>query len=195
KAMTDPDSLTPMPKSDTVYFSVVDAERMAVSFINSLYYPFGAAIVTPKTGITLQNRGACFVTDPGHPNCIGPSKRPLHTLMPGMIRSKGKITHSFGVMGGPYQPMGHLTVAVNRLLYGMDIQEALDFPRYFHEQGVAGIEEGVPDKTAALLHKKGHRVERVSEPLGGGQFIEIDHKSGALIGASDSRKDGMAIGG
>jgi gamma-glutamyltranspeptidase/glutathione hydrolase len=194
KAMTDPEGLAPRPKSDTVYLAVVDRNRMAVSFINSIFHSFGSAIVTPKTGITLQNRGACFVTDPGHPNCIGPRKRPLHTLMPGMIRNHGKVSHSFGVMGGAYQPMGHLTVAVNRLVYGMDIQEALDFPRYFHAEGVAGIEEGVPAKTAKLLQDKGHRVERVGEPLGGGQIIEIHHKSGALIGASDPRKDGMAIG-
>jgi len=194
RAMIDPEGLVPMPKSDTVYLSVVDGNRMAVSFINSIYYPFGSAIVTPKTGITLQNRGACFVTDPRHPNCIGPRKRPLHTLMPGMIKHRGKISHSFGVMGGAYQPMGHLTVAVNRLVYGMDVQEALDFPRYFHAEGVAGIEDGVPGKTAERLQKKGHRVERVGEPLGGGQFIEIDHRSGTLIGGSDPRKDGMAIG-
>jgi gamma-glutamyltranspeptidase/glutathione hydrolase len=194
KAMIDPEGLAPMPKSDTVYLAVVDSQRMAVSFINSIFYSFGSAIVTPRTGVTLQNRGACFVTDPRHPNCIGPRKRPLHTLMPGMIRHQRKISHSFGVMGGTYQPMGHLTVGVNRLVYGMDVQEALDFPRYFHEQGVVEIEEGVPGRTAERLQKKGHRVERVSEPLGGGQFIEIDHRSGTLIGGSDPRKDGMAIG-
>ena len=194
KALIDPEGLAPMPKSDTVYLAVVDGQRMAVSFINSIFYAFGSAIVTPRTGVTLQNRGACFVTDPRHPNCIGPRKRPLHTLMPGMIRQQGKISHSFGVMGGSYQPMGHLTVAVNRLVYGMDVQEALDFPRYFHEQGIVGIEEGVPGKTAERLRKKGHRVARVMEPLGGGQFIEIDRRSGTLIGGSDSRKDGMALG-
>jgi gamma-glutamyltranspeptidase/glutathione hydrolase len=194
KAMTDPEELVPMPQSDTVYLSVVDSKRMAVSFINSVYYPFGSAIVTPKTGITLQNRGACFVTDPKHPNCIGPGKRPLHTLMPGMIRKGETITHSFGVMGGAYQPMGHLSVVVNRLLYHMDVQEALDFPRYFHAEGVLRIEEGVSLKAAKLLEEKGHRVMPASEPLGGGQMIELDHSQGTLIGGSDPRKDGLAIG-
>jgi gamma-glutamyltranspeptidase/glutathione hydrolase len=194
KAMDDPQSLAPMAKSDTVYLAVVDRNRMAVSFINSIYYSFGSGIVTEKSGIALQNRGACFVTEPGHPNCIGPGKRPLHTLMPGMIRRNGKVSHSFGVMGGAYQPMGHLSVAVNRLVYGMDVQEALDAPRYFHAEGMAGIEEGVPDKTARRLAEKGHRVARAAEPLGGGQIIEIDYQAGTLTGGSDPRKDGMAIG-
>lgn len=194
KAMADPDGLPPLPKSDTVYLCVVDSERLAVSFINSLYHSFGSAIVTPDTGIALQSRGACFVTDPGHPNCIGPGKRPLHTLMPGMIRKGPHITHCFGVMGGSYQPMGHLSVAVNRLLYGMDAQEAIDFPRYFHSQGILSVEDGVPAKTAKDLQSRGHRVVRASEPLGGGQMIEVDHEQGTLIGASDPRKDGVALG-
>jgi gamma-glutamyltranspeptidase / glutathione hydrolase len=194
KAITDPEGLVPRPQSDTVYLSAVDSKRMAVSFINSVYDPFGSAIVTPKTGITLQNRGACFVTDPAHPNCIGPGKRPLHTLMPGMIRRKQQITHSFGVMGGAYQPMGHLSVVVNRLLYQMDVQEALDFPRYFHAKGVLGLEDGVSARAAKLLEEKGHRVVPVSQPLGGGQMIELDHRQGTLIGGSDPRKDGLALG-
>jgi gamma-glutamyltranspeptidase/glutathione hydrolase len=183
-----------MPSSDTVYLSIVDSRRMAVSFINSLYDSFGSSIVTRRTGIALQNRGACFVTDPTHPNCIGPGKRPLHTLMPGMIRKNGRIRHSFGVMGGSYQPMGHLSVAVNRLTYDMDVQEALDFPRYFHTDGMLVIEHGVAEETARNLEDKGHRVVRAAEPLGGGQMIEIDYGSGTLVGGSDPRKDGLALG-
>jgi gamma-glutamyltranspeptidase/glutathione hydrolase len=194
KAMADPQGLMGMSHSDTVYLSVVDSKRMAVSFINSVYHSFGSAVVTSKTGIALQNRGACFVTDPTHPNCIGPGKRPLHTLMPGLIKSGGRILYSFGVMGGAYQPMGHLSVAVNRLLYHMDVQEALDFPRYFHANGVISLEEGVSLHAAKVLEQKGHRVTTASEPLGGGQMIEIDHRQGTLIGASDPRKDGMALG-
>jgi gamma-glutamyltranspeptidase/glutathione hydrolase len=180
--------------SDTVYVSVVDRNRTAVSFTNSLYHPFGSGIVEPKTGVVLQNRGACFVTDPAHPNCIGPGKRPLHTLMPAMCRKNGRVTMSFGVMGGSYQPMGHIAVLVNRLVYGMDSQEALDFARSFPREGFAVIEHGVPEATARALEAKGHRVVRSEEPLGGGQIVEIDWEQGTLIGASDPRKDGMALG-
>jgi gamma-glutamyltranspeptidase/glutathione hydrolase len=194
RTMSGPEGLPAMPSSDTVYLSIVDSRRMAVSFINSLYDSFGSSIVTRRTGIALQNRGACFVTDPTHPNCIGPGKRPLHTLMPGMIRKNGRIRHSFGVMGGSYQPMGHLSVAVNRLTYDMDVQEALDFPRYFHTDGMLVIEHGVAEETARNLEDKGHRVVRAAEPLGGGQMIEIDYGSGTLVGGSDPRKDGLALG-
>jgi len=194
RAMAEPEGLAPPPKSDTVYLTVVDKERMAVSFINSIYHSFGSAMVTAKTGIALQNRGACFVTEPKHPNCIGSGKRPLHTLMPGMIKKGQTISHSFGVMGGAYQPMGHLSVLVNRLLYGMDVQEALDFPRFFHAEGILCMEEGVSLSAADRLEAKGHKVMRAGEPLGGGQMIELDHRSGTLIAASDPRKDGAALG-
>ncbi len=180
--------------SDTVYLSVVDRNRLAVSFINSLYHPFGSGIVEPETGIVLQNRGACFVTDPGHPNCIGPGKRPLHTLMPGMCRKDGKVTLSFEVMGGDYQPMGHIAVLVNRLVYGMDGQEALDFARAVPAGASVVVEQGVPEATANALRAKGHQVSLSEKPLGGGQIVEIDWERGTLIGASDPRKDGMALG-
>jgi gamma-glutamyltranspeptidase/glutathione hydrolase len=194
RAMDEPEGLAPTPKSDTVYLTVVDKGRLAVSFINSLYDSFGSGRTTPKTGITLQNRGACFVTEPGHPNCIGPGKRPLHTLMPGMIKKGRKISHSFGVMGGAYQPMGHLSVAVNRLLYGMDVQEAIDFPRHFPLDGVLRLEDGVGASIAEALERKGHKVARADQPMGGGQMIEIDEETGSLIGGSDPRKDGLALG-
>jgi gamma-glutamyltranspeptidase/glutathione hydrolase len=182
------------PGSDTVYLSVVDRNRLAVSFINSLFDSFGSGIVEPETGIVLQNRGACFVTDPDHPNCIGPGKRPLHTLMPALCRTNGRVTMSFGVMGGSYQPMGHVAVLVNRLIYGMDSQEALDFPRSHPQDGLVVIEDGVPELTAAGLAAKGHRVVRGEEPLGGGQIVEIDWERATLAGASDPRKDGVALG-
>ena len=139
--------------SDTVYLSVVDRNRLAVSFINSLYHPFGSGIVEPKTGIVLQNRGAGFVTDPSHPNCIGPGKRPLHTLMPAMCRRNGKVSLSFGVMGGSYQPMGHMAVLVNRLVYGMDSQEALDFARSYPQRARRNRARG------ACVHRRGARSQ------------------------------------
>ncbi len=185
---------TVMRRSDTIYLTVVDKKRMAVSFINSVYYGFGSGIVTPKTGIALQNRGACFVTDPKHPNCIGPAKRPLHTIIPAMVRKDGVIDMSYGVMGGDYQPMGHMSVAVNRYIYGMDPQEALDWPRYFPKQRKVQVESGVSEAARSGLLARGHDLVEAPEPLGGGQAISIDRQNGMLIGGSDPRKDGFALG-
>jgi gamma-glutamyltranspeptidase/glutathione hydrolase len=183
-----------LPQSDTVYLTVVDRNRLAISFINSIYDSFGSAIVTPATGIALQNRGRAFVTKPGHPNCIGPSKRPLHTIIPAMVRRNGKIDMSYGVMGGDYQPMGHIAVAANRYVYAMDPQECLDFPRYFPKAGELLVEQGVPAAALAGLRAIGHKVVPSSEPLGGGQAIAIDRTAGVLVGGSDPRKDGLALG-
>ncbi len=194
KAIPEPEQVVPMPGSDTVYLTVVDENRMAVSFINSIYHGFGSGVVTPETGIIFQNRGAGFVAEPGHPNCIGPSKRPLHTIIPAMVRENGKVIQSFGVMGGAYQPMGHVAVMVNRFVYGMDPQEALDFARAFHEDGVLQVEQGVPEAVVEGLRKLGHKVERHEDPYGGGQIIAIDPDTGVLCGGSEPRKDGLALG-
>jgi gamma-glutamyltranspeptidase/glutathione hydrolase len=194
RAIDDPALRMQMPRSDTVYLTVVDRDHLAVSFINSLYDAFGSGIITPKTGIALQNRGACFVTTPGHPNCIGPGKRPLHTIIPAMVRRDGNVVMPFGVMGGSFQPMGHIMVMVNRFIYGMDPQEALDFPRVFPESGSVLVEDGVPPPVLAGLDEKGHVLVRSAGPLGGGQAIAIDKSSRVLIGGSDFRKDGIALG-
>ncbi len=194
KAFDGPEAAVPMPRSDTIYLTVVDKDRLAVSFINSIYEEFGSGVVTPTTGIALHSRGAGFVTEPGHPNCIGPSKRPLHTIIPAMVRAEGRIAMSFGVMGGDYQPMGHTAMMLNRYVYGMDPQEAIDFPRELCKAGVVGIEEGIGDAVAEGLRQRGHRIERVKRPWGGGQAIAIDHEAGLLIGGSDPRKDGLALG-
>ena len=188
------DVATALPPSDTVYLSVVDRDRLAVSFINSVYYGFGSGIITPKTGIALQNRGAGFVTTPGHPNCIGPGKRPLHTIIPAMARKEGLVDMSYGVMGGDYQPMGHVTVAVNRYIYGMDPQEAIDWPRYVPSGDEVLVEDGIPEAARAGLAEKGHRITPAPLPLGGGQAIVIDRSLGLLVGGSDPRKDGLALG-
>jgi gamma-glutamyltranspeptidase / glutathione hydrolase len=194
RAFDGPEASVPMPRSDTVYLTVVDKDRMAVSFINSLYDDFGAGIVTPDTGIALQSRGAGFVTTPGHPNCIAPSKRPLHTIIPAMVRENGRVSMSFGVMGGDYQPMGHTAMMLNRYVYGMDPQAAIDFPRAFPKQGIVGIEDTISEAIADGLRQRGHVVERVVKPWGGGQAIAIDHDTGLLSGGSDPRKDGLALG-
>jgi len=183
-----------MPGSDTVYLTVADRNGMAVSFINSIYWSFGASIVTPKSGIALQNRGANFVTTPGHPNCIGPNKRPLHTIIPAMVRRNGKIDMSYGVMGGSYQPMGHVGVLLNRYVYGQDVQTALDFPRLFPQQGLVEVEAGIGEAVRRGLTGLGHQVVEAVEALGGGQAILFDRTHNVLAGGSDFRKDGLALG-
>jgi gamma-glutamyltranspeptidase/glutathione hydrolase len=180
--------------SDTVCFSVADETGMAVSFINSLFDEFGSGIVTAKTGIVLHNRGKSFVTDPKHPNCIAPGKRPLHTLVPAMVLRNGKPYMAFGVMGAHFQPMGHVYIMSNMFEYGMDPQEALDAPRVFFEGEALLTEETVPQHVVAALQRLGHRVEQRLLPWGGGQIVLMDRELGVLIGASDGRKDGMALG-
>lgn len=197
-ARRNPDLVLPdLPKSDTVYLSVVDRDRRAVSFINSTYDAFGSKVVTPVSGIALQNRGACFTLERGHPNEFGPGKRPLHTIIPGMAMKDGLPYAPFGVMGGAYQPMGHAHVLSNILDHGMDPQEAIDHPRLFwdeDEDGVLLAEEGLTADVAAELQAFGHIVRPAPRPHGGAQMIVIDRENGFLVGASDSRKDGCAGG-
>ena len=179
---------------DTVYLCVVDGDGMAVSFINSLFSGFGSGITAPRSGVVLQNRGCGFVLKLGHPNCLAPRKRPLHTIIPAMLMQGGKPRMPFGVMGGHYQPTGHVHFLTNVLDHGMDVQRALDCPRVLHWDGVYGLETGVPEATAQGLNQLGHVVERVGSAWGGGQAIWIDPGSGVLTGGSDPRKDGIALG-
>jgi len=180
--------------SDTIYLSVVDRDGMAVSFINSVFSWFGSGIMAPQSGIVLQNRGTGFNLIPGHANAIGPSKRPFHTIIPAMVTKNGKVSHSFGVMGGSYQAMGHAHVLSNMLDYGMDPQEALDDPRMFwNEHGTLMLEDGISADVQSGLEARGHQCLR--EALhGGGQIVQIDHDQGIMIAGSDPRKDGMAGG-
>ncbi len=180
--------------SDTVYLSVVDADGMAVSFINSLFGGFGSGIVTENSAITLHNRGCGFNLKRGHGNAIGPSKRPLHTIIPAMLTKNGTVTHSFGVMGGPYQAMGHGHVVPNLLSYGMDPQQALDDPRIFWEaDGTIALEDTISQEVKSGLTALGHKCAG-GALHGGGQVIQIDHENGLLIAGSDPRKDGHAAG-
>lgn len=187
-------TLPKLPASDTVYLTVVDRDLRAVSFINSVYNGFGSGIVAPDSGVTLQNRGACFSLTPGHDNAIGPRKRPLHTIIPGMATKNGKLAYSFGVMGGNYQPMGHAHVLANMIDYGMDPQEALDHGRIYWDDNAVGLEAGIDQNILSGLSDLGHPVSRVAMPYGGGQIIGVDHARGVMIGGSDPRKDGNASG-
>ena len=184
----------PTPGSDTVYLTVVDRDRMACSFINSLYSSFGVGLCTEKSGILLTNRGACFTLEAGHVNEFGPSKRPMHTIIPGMAMKDGRCDMSFGVMGAHYQPMGHVQIVTNMLDFGMDVQQAIDSPRFFFEGEETVVETGTPAATIEGLKARGHKVMMAPTPWGGAQTIKIDWDRGVLIGGSEPRKDGCALG-
>jgi len=179
---------------DTVYLCVVDRDGMAVSLIYSIYWGFGSGIASEKYGILFQNRGAGFTLEAGHPNEAAGGKRPMHTIIPGMVARAGRVILPFGVMGGAYQPAGHARFVTNMIHHGMDVQEAIDAPRSFAEKGVLKLEKGYDEAVAAALADRGHRIERPEPPLGGAQAILIDHENGVLVGGSDPRKDGCALG-
>ena len=181
--------------ADTVYLCVVDKDRNVVSFINSLFEAFGSGIVAPESGVLLQNRGFSFSLDPKHPNCIAPDKRPMHTIIPGMLTKGGKAVMPFGVMGGHYQAFGHAYLLTNIFEHGLDLQEAIDLPRLFPTLGgPVEVESGMPKGTVKGLKEFGHETQPAGKPIGGAQAIHIDWQSGVLTGGSDPRKDGCALG-
>lgn len=178
---------------DTIYITVVDRDRMAVSLIYSIFHSFGSGIASTEYGILFQNRGSGFTLQPGHPNEAGPGKRPMHTIIPGIVRRGGRVEMPFGVMGGQYQSNGHARLLTNIEDFGMDPQTALDGPRCFPEAGRLTLETGYPDAVARALVDKGHKVIRAEKPIGGGQAIRL-RQDGMLEGGSDPRKDGIALG-
>lgn len=195
KAMETVPRPTLPPHTDTVYICVVDAERNAVSFINSLFRSFGTGLIAPNAGVVLHCRGMSFTLDPDHPNCIAPGKRPMHTIIPGMLTREGRAVMPFGVMGGAYQAAGHAHVLSGFLDMGLDIQEAIDQPRVFpNDEDIVEVESGLPAKALHGLKAKGHRTAPPPKPQGGAQAIWIDWDEGVLTGGSDPRKDGCAIG-
>jgi gamma-glutamyltranspeptidase / glutathione hydrolase len=206
RTLIDPDKAlnSPLPGvvnagSDTTYFTVVDKDGNAVSFINSLFDSFGSGVVAGDTGIVLQNRGSGFSLNAEHPNRIEPGKRPFHTIIPAMVFKDDKLFLSFGVMGGAIQPQGHVQVLVNIIDLGMGLQQAIDAPRFRYMSGRSVLlEDEITVPVIDRLLEKGHL--RASPPgalrssMGGGQAIMIDPISKTLMGASDPRKDGLAIG-
>jgi len=179
---------------DTIYLTAADEHGNVISFIQSLFSSFGAGFVAGDTGITMHNRGFGFTLQPGHPNEIGPHKRPLHTLVPAMLAKNGRPLMAFGVMGGDNQAQAHAQIVANVVDFGMHVQEAGDAARVRHTGQELAAESGIGEDVRRALAAKGHVVVDGRGAMGGYQAIWIDHESGVLLGGSDLRKDGLAIG-
>jgi gamma-glutamyltranspeptidase / glutathione hydrolase len=195
-----------LTKADTIYLTVVDKDRNCCSFIQSNFSGFGSQVVPGEVGFVIQNRGALFALDDKHANRLEPHKRPFHTIIPAFITKEGKPWFCFGVMGGDMQAQGHVQIVCNLIDFGMNVQAAGDAARASHSgsatptglpadgSGQVQVEAGVPEDTVTALRAIGHKVTRGSGGFGGYQGILIDDKHGVLHGASESRKDGAAVG-
>jgi gamma-glutamyltranspeptidase/glutathione hydrolase len=187
---------------DTVYVCAVDSEGMACSFIQSVYFPFGSGLVSEKTGVLFQNRGAYFSMDSGHTNALGSRKRPYHTLMPAMAMRDGQPRIVFGTMGGDGQPQTQVQVLSGIVDHGLDVYQAIDAPRWLHGRRFVGegddellLESRFPASIDDALHALGHSVRRTeawSEAMGHAQAIQITTQG--FEGAADRRGDGLALG-
>jgi len=178
---------------DTIYITAVDKDRMCVSLIYSVFHSFGSGIASDKFGVLFQNRGAGFTLETGHPNEAGPGKRPMHTIIPALLKQGGKPLMPFGVMGGQYQSTGHARFVTNICDFGLSPQAAIDGPRCFAEGDVLNVENGYGDAVRADLAARGHHVQTPDTAIGGAQAIKI-HDTGVLEAGSDPRKDGCAVG-
>jgi gamma-glutamyltranspeptidase/glutathione hydrolase len=182
------------PRGGTTYLCAVDSDGNAVSLIQSVYESFGSGVVPVGTGIVLHNRAACFTTEPGHPNALGPAKRPLHTIIPGMLLEGGDLLGPFGVMGGAMQPQGHVQVVGRLVDHGDDPQAALDAPRWRVREGrLLELEPGLW-RDEEQLRGLGHDVRRAESPHGFGVGQMVLRLDDALVGGSDGRGDGYAAG-
>ncbi|HEV2210612.1 MAG TPA: gamma-glutamyltransferase [Verrucomicrobiae bacterium] len=191
---------------DTIYLTTADSEGNMVSLIQSNYRGMGSGIVVPSLGFGFQDRGEMFELQPGHPNVYAPGKRPLHTIIPAFIMKDGQLLMSFGVMGGAMQPQGHVQIVVNMVDFGLRLQEAGDAARWQHEGstdynlpkmttgGWVDLESGIPWSTVAELKRRGHDIRVDLGGYGGYQAILWDATNKVYHGASESRKDGCAIG-
>jgi gamma-glutamyltranspeptidase/glutathione hydrolase len=213
RASIDPDrAATHAPQADrggTIFLCVVDEDGMAVSLIQSLYMNFGSGLVAPGTGVVLQNRGAYFSTTPGQPNVYAGGKRPLSTLSPPMFLRGGKPELVFGTMGGDGQPQIQLQFLRQYADRGLDVQRALDHPRWIYGRHALTerpdlqpgemviVESRMPADIIAGLERRGHRVERLGpyeNAMGHAHAIAIDHARGTLAGGADPRADSLALG-
>jgi gamma-glutamyltranspeptidase/glutathione hydrolase len=193
--VAEPDqNFTGLDRGDTIYMTVADGQGNFISLIQSLFSDFGSGIVAGDTGIVLHNRGSSFNLTPGSPNQIGPHKRPLHTLIPAFAMKDGMPWLSFGVMGGDHQAQGHTQVLVNMIDFGMNVQEAGEAARVSHGNNGLSVESALPESVRAGLIQRGHKVNPVVGAYGGYQGILFDPRTGVLMGGSDMRKDGLAIG-
>jgi len=192
EVMASATELSEAVHKDTIYITVVDKDRMAVSLIYSVFHGFGSRIASSKFGVLFQNRAAGFSLEKGHPNEAAGGKRPMHTIIPGMIRKGGKVIMPFGVMGGQYQSAGHARFISNVADFGMDPQDAIDAPRSFPQDGFLDLERGYSDAVKQELVDIGHDVRIPDVAIGGAQAIRIDDE--VLVGGSDPRKDGCALG-
>ena len=193
-------------QADTIYLTVVDGDRNCVSLIQSLFNGFGSGHVPGDLGFALQNRGCLFALDPAHANRLEPHKRPFHTIIPGFVTRGGAPWLSFGVMGGDMQPQGHVQVLSNLIDFGMDVQSAGDAPRFLHlgssdptgtparGGGSVALESGIGAEARRALEARGHHLVEAAGGFGGYQAIRIDVEAGVLMGGSDPRKDGAAMG-
>ncbi len=184
------------PKGGTIYLAAADASGMMVSLIQSNYMGFGSGVVVPGTGISLQNRGAGFSLEPGHPNELAGGKRPFHTIIPGFLTRDGAPLAAFGVMGGPIQPPGHVQTMVRVLAYGMNPQAALDAPRWKVNGGMSvDLEGAAAPELRAGLAALGHELKSVADTymdFGAGQIVA--RFGDGYVAASDPRRDGQAAG-
>ncbi|RLQ96892.1 gamma-glutamyltransferase family protein [Falsibacillus albus] len=181
------------PKGGTVYLAAADSEGNMISYIQSNYMGFGSGIVIPGTGIALQNRGADFSLDEGHPNALKPGKRTYHTIIPGFLTKDDKPVGPFGVMGGYMQPQGHFQVIMNSIDFHLNPQAALDAPRWQWMEGKKVLlEPHFPNHLAQGLARKGHQVQVATDTgsFGRGQIIWRDPETGVLMGGTESRTDG-----
>jgi gamma-glutamyltranspeptidase/glutathione hydrolase len=185
-------------KSETVYLTTADAEGNMVSFINSIYDYFGSGVVVPGTGFALHNRGAGFTLTPGLPNTVAPGKRPFHTLIPAFVtqtvNGREQAYMSFGLMGGGVQAQGHVQFLLNHFVFGIDLQSAIDAPRFLHYDGLrVALEAPVTDSVRDALKAMGHVIiDQLPIAFGGAQaIVRLPKGYGA---GSDPRKDGMAVG-
>jgi gamma-glutamyltranspeptidase/glutathione hydrolase len=183
------------PTGGTVYLTAADAAGMMVSMIQSNYMGFGSGVVVPGTGISLQNRGADFTAAKGHPNQVGPSKRPYHTIIPGFVTKEGAPVMSFGVMGGTMQPQGHVQVIVRIADHGQNPQAACDAPRFRWVQGTqVSCEKGFPQTTLDELGRRGHDLVAVDDYNQFGSCQAVWRLDDGYLAVSDPRRDGQAVG-